>query len=187
MLSKTTDYALRAVACLAGRSSDFSLRDTMIATGFNGQSLTGQSNSANGTYLTENLASKKLGAVASLRLPMSADVLAEVTKVPRRYLHRVLQDLIAAEILSSRSGPGGGYELARAASDLTILDVINAVAPFERIRTCPLGLTSHANLCRLHEELDRVYEATESAFRGITIQQLLDASPNVVPLCSPDA
>ena len=45
----------------------------------------------------------------------SADLLCEQTKVPRRYLHKVLQDLVRAELVRSRSGPGGGYTLARVA------------------------------------------------------------------------
>ena len=80
----------------------------------------------------------------------SADSLAERTKVPRRYLHKVLQDLVQAELAQSRSGPGGGYSLAVPADAVTILDVVNAVAPVERIRHCPLGLPSHTSLCPLH-------------------------------------
>jgi Rrf2 family protein len=137
MISKTAEYALRAVACLAGR----------------------------------------------LGQPASADVLAAKTKIPRRYLHRVLQDLAAAELVRSRPGPGGGYELDREPSKLTILDVINAVAPLERIRQCPLGLPSHTDLCPLHAELDRAYAATEAAFASITIAQLLESTNPVVPLC----
>lgn len=136
MLSKTAEYALRAVAYLAANT----------------------------------------GAT-------SADLVAEKTKVPRRYLHRVLQDLAAAEIVRSRPGPGGGYELCTPPQELTILDVINAVAPVERIRQCPLGLVSHTELCPLHRELDRAYAATEEAFRGVTMQDILDSTSPIVPLC----
>ena len=115
--------------------------------------------------------------------PLSADALAERTKVPRRYLTRVLQDLAAAGLVHSRPGPGGGYELAVDVSQLTILDVVNAVSPLERIRKCPLGLTSHVQLCPLHAELDRAYAATEAAFRGVTIEQLLRSTSPYVPLC----
>ena len=37
----------------------------------------------------------------------SADRLAEGTKVPRRYLHRVLQALVRAKLVRSQFGPGG--------------------------------------------------------------------------------
>ncbi|MCA8984877.1 MAG: Rrf2 family transcriptional regulator [Planctomycetaceae bacterium] len=113
----------------------------------------------------------------------AADVIAKKTQVPRRYLHKVLQDLVRAELVSSRSGPGGGYSLACGADEVTILDVVNAVAPLERIRHCPLGLASHTSLCPLHQELDRAYEATETAFSRVTIGELLRSTSSVIPLC----
>ncbi len=137
MLSKTAEYALRTVACLAGEP----------------------------------------GAAAP------ADLLCEQTKVPRRYLHKVLQDLVRAELVRSRSGPGGGYSLARMEDEITILDVVNAVAPLERIRHCPLGLPSHTSLCPLHMELDKAYAATEKAFSSVTIGQLLRSDSRISPLC----
>lgn len=137
MLSKTAEYALRAVAFLAGRPAQ----------------------------------------------PASADLMAEKTKVPRRYLQRVLQDLVVAGVVQSRPGPGGGYELARAADQLTIFDIVQAVSPLERIHQCPLGLKTHTELCPLHAELDRAYAATEEAFKAVTIQQLVTSTSPVVPLC----
>ena len=115
--------------------------------------------------------------------PASADILAEKTKVPRRYLHRVLQDLARADIVASRPGPGGGYELAKKPECLTILDVVSAVGPLERIRACPLGLKTHKELCPLHAELDRAYAATEEAFRSVTIKALATSTSPIVPLC----
>lgn len=137
MLSKTAEYALRAVACMGSQP---------------------------GT-------------------PASADYLADRTKVPRRYLTRVLQDLAAAGLVRSRPGPGGGYELCRDTGSLTILDVVNTVAPIERIRRCPLGLRSHHKLCPLHAELDKAYAATEAAFSGVTIKQLMESTSSIAPLC----
>ncbi|MBL8828474.1 MAG: Rrf2 family transcriptional regulator, partial [Planctomycetaceae bacterium] len=83
----------------------------------------------------------------------------------------------------SRSGPGGGYALARSPAEITILDVVNAVAPLERIEHCPLGLPSHTRLCPLHQELDQAYAATETALSRVTIDELLRSPSTVTPLC----
>jgi Rrf2 family nitric oxide-sensitive transcriptional repressor len=112
-----------------------------------------------------------------------AQQLAKHTKVPRRYLHAVLQELVRAKILYSQSGPGGGYGIVKSPCEITILDIVNAVAPVERIHRCPLGLRTHTRLCPLHKELDDVYAATEKAFRRVTIAQLVDSSSGILPLC----
>jgi Rrf2 family protein len=113
----------------------------------------------------------------------SADRLAEVTKVPRRYLHKVLQDLAKAGLVRSQPGPGGGYALDRPASAITVLDVVNAVAPIERITHCPLGLTSHVRLCPLHAELDKVYKATQESLNNVALEQLVRSASSIIPLC----
>ncbi len=113
----------------------------------------------------------------------SADLLSERTQIPRRYLHTVLQQLVQAQIVRSQPGPGGGYALAREPAGITILDVVNAVSPVERIRHCPLGLPSHTRLCPLHKQLDAVYEATEKALSRVTLAQIIRSTRDIVPLC----
>jgi Rrf2 family protein len=120
------------------------------------------------------------------RETMSADALAEHTQVPRRYLHKVLQDLVRAKLVRSQPGPGGGYALARAPKRISILDVVDATAPLERIRHCPLGLPSHTRLCPLHHELDQVYAEAEKALSRVTIAQLVDSTSSITPLCEVD-
>lgn len=117
------------------------------------------------------------------RRAYAAEQLAEVTRVPRRYVHKVLQALVRAGLVRSQSGPGGGYALIRSAEELSILDVVSAVEPIPRIRHCPLGLTSHVDLCPLHRELDEACAATERAFARVTIAQLLTTPNAVSPLC----
>lgn len=113
---------------------------------------------------------------------VAAEPLAKGTKVPRRYLHTVLQQLVQAELVVSQPGPGGGYRLAKAAAQITILEVVTAVAELERIRSCPLGLSSHTRLCPLHKKLDDAYAATEKAFRDVTIAELLRSTSKIKPL-----
>ncbi|HWG47906.1 MAG TPA: Rrf2 family transcriptional regulator [Gemmataceae bacterium] len=113
----------------------------------------------------------------------SAEEIAESVRVPRRYAHKVLQALVHARLVRSQPGPGGGYSLVRAPENLSILDVVAAVEPIARIRSCPLGLKSHTSLCPLHRELDEAAAATEHAFARVTIAQLLNQPDSVPPLC----
>ena len=115
--------------------------------------------------------------------PESADHLAEAIQVPRRYLHKVLQDLIKAGLVRSQPGPGGGYQLDRDPQAITILDVVNAVGPIERIRSCPLGLESHTNLCPLHRELDKAYATVQEAFARVTVAEVVNRPNDIPPLC----
>lgn len=116
--------------------------------------------------------------------PLSADYLAKRTLVPRRYLHKVLQGLARSGLVQSQPGPGGGYSLAGEPTELTILDVVSAVAPIERIHSCPLGIPSHTTLCPLHSELDKVYAEIERALNAVTIARLLCSSNAKSPLCA---
>lgn len=113
----------------------------------------------------------------------SADQLADITQIPRRYLHKVVQDLVRARLVRSQPGPGGGYAFDQSPETTTILDVVNAVAPLERIRGCPLGLRSHTSLCPLHRELDDAFAATEKALARVSLAQLLKSASPIVPLC----
>src|SRR5262245_55651805 len=72
------------------------------------------------------------------------------TSVPPGYLSKVLRDLVVARLVASYRGPGGGFMLARDPARITILDVVNAVDPIQRIHHCPAGNPEHADLCALH-------------------------------------
>jgi len=104
--------------------------------------------------------------------------IALATKVPPAYLAKILQSLRSDGVVNLQRGIGGGVSLAETPKELTILDIVNAVEPIERITTCPLGLKSHGtHLCALHHQMDSVIEQMETAFRSTTVAQLL-ASPN---------
>jgi Rrf2 family protein len=114
---------------------------------------------------------------------VSADRLAEETRVPRPYLQKLLQGLVRAGLVQSHPGPGGGYMLALNPGSITMLNVVNAVAPIERIRKCPLGLPEHTELCPLHAELDRIAANAEAALGSVTLSRVVESTDEVVPLC----
>lgn len=114
----------------------------------------------------------------------TTDQIAQATRVPRAYLSKVLQALARAGLVHSQRGLGGGMVLAKTPDEVSILDVVNAVEPVQRIRTCPLGLAAHGvHLCPLHSRLDNAMAMVEEAFRSSTLAEVLAEPSRSVPLC----
>ncbi len=124
----------------------------------------------------------QLAAIAP-KTSTTAD-LAAITQVPPAYLVKVLQALVKADIVASQRGASGGVALAHPPEKLTILDIVNATDPIQRIKTCPLGLSTHGTrLCPLHRRLDTALAQVESAFRNSTLAEVVGDPSKIKPLC----
>lgn len=118
---------------------------------------------------------------------VTADI-ARTTKVPAGYLAKVLQALGRSGLVKSQRGLHGGFILTRPPEEISVLAVINAVDPMQRIHSCPLGLPQHGvNLCPLHRKLDDAMALVERTFGEHSIADLLSepSSSRPVGLCTP--
>src|SRR6266446_68653 len=59
--------------------------------------------------------------------PTPSHLVARARKIPERFLLKVLKPLVSARILHSVKGPNGGYRLARAPAQITLLEILEAV------------------------------------------------------------
>jgi Rrf2 family protein len=110
--------------------------------------------------------------------------IAKTTHVPAGYLAKVMQSLSRAGLVKSQRGLNGGFTLNHDPRELSILTVINAVDPIQRIVECPLGIPSHGRrLCPLHHRLDQAAAMVEEAFRDTMVAELLTAPRQRRPLC----
>ena len=113
--------------------------------------------------------------------------LAELTQVPSAYLPKVMLSLRKGGLVRTQRGPRGGLRLARPADSITLLEVVNAVDPLQRIVECPLRLKSHAGrLCALHQKLDETVSVAERMLRETTLADVLRDSGGGGPLCESD-
>jgi Rrf2 family protein len=119
--------------------------------------------------------------------PHTAQQIAEATRVPAGYLAKVMQGLSRAGLVHAQRGLHGGFTLVASPEEITVLDVLRAVDPIRRIRSCPLGIKGHINLCPLHRRLDQALGMVENALKESTIAELLtepDRRKGIpVPLC----
>ena len=59
--------------------------------------------------------------------PVASHHIAKARGIPERFLLKVLKPLVSARVLHSIKGPNGGYRLARAPNEITILEILEAV------------------------------------------------------------
>ncbi len=64
---------------------------------------------------------------AHLGVPTPVEVIATENGIPPGYLVQILIELKAQRIVRSQRGKEGGYELARAASEITLGDIVRCV------------------------------------------------------------
>lgn len=116
--------------------------------------------------------------------PLTTAEIARRTRVPAGYLSKVLQMLTREDLIKAIRGLHGGYQLRRPAEEITILEVVNAVDPIKRIRSCPLELPEHGEcLCPLHRRMDDALEQVETALGASTLTELLNEATASTPLC----
>ncbi len=107
----------------------------------------------------------------------TAQEIAAESQIPLDYLSKVLHSLAKAGLVTAQRGRGGGFQPANRVAELTVLEVVSAVDPLKRIKTCPLGIKNHGEtLCPLHRKLDDAMKTVEDAFASTTIKSLVGKS-----------
>ena len=135
MLSKTSQYALRALVFLAQHERDW---------------------------------------------PISGVKIAAETRIPAKYLSKIMGDLVRAGVLESTRGLGGGFRMADSPTKVSLLDVM---APFEMVlsnrRSCPFssGRCSDHNPCKGHEAWKKVRQTFEEFLSKTSVHQVAVGRP----------
>ncbi len=79
--------------------------------------------------------------------------LADELSLSFHFLTKIMQSLTEARIIDSFRGPNGGVGLAKAARDISLLDIVAAVDGMSLFQDCALGLPGCGDTtpCPLHE------------------------------------
>lgn len=97
--------------------------------------------------------------------PVKAEALASAQQIPPKFLRELLRQLTQHAVLVSRSGPHGGYRLARPADDIAIADVIRAVeGPLATVRDASPAALAYAGPT---EPLRTVWVAVRGSLRHV--------------------
>ncbi|GAA2206530.1 Rrf2 family transcriptional regulator [Nonomuraea monospora] len=120
----------------------------------------------------------------------SAAQLADYYDLPAPYLAKQLQALVRAGVLAATTGPRGGFRLARAAADITMLQIVEAVdgaaMPYEcrEIRAQGRGALPPEECrraCVLAEKMADAHRAWRASLAGVTLADILAELPAHAP------
>jgi Rrf2 family protein len=122
-----------------------------------------------------------LAARKSEALIGSQDI-ARVLAISENRLVRILKDLVSARILWSIRGPRGGYRLARSASRISLLEVIEGIeGPIRGVVPCLAQPGNETIGHRLTAICEQVAACTRSVLAKIHISDLLEKSNRGLP------
>lgn len=108
--------------------------------------------------------------------PIPAPRVAAQTRIPHRYLSKIMGDLVRAGVLESARGVGGGFRITRPPDRVSLFDVL---IPFEGDlsnggRACPFASQrcSDRNPCLGHEGWKKVRGALEQFLRETSLHEV---------------
>ena len=137
-----------------------------------------------GVRLMVELGRRNEGDVPETAMPVSLTAVAEAESLPLSYLEHLVAKLRQAGLVTSIRGARGGYRLAKPASQIAMLDVVQAlegpIAPVECFHSNPEGrvLCSHEfdgdRACATKLLWTRVHGGVTSALSGTTLAELVE-------------
>ena len=108
---------------------------------------------------------------------VSAKRIADEFRIPAELLAKILQRLAKKKLITSTSGPKGGYVLARRPSEITVGDVVralegpvNIVSCLEESSACPQ--MAH---CNLRRPVQKIQAAITQVLDTMTLSELTGA------------
>lgn len=115
--------------------------------------------------------------------------IAARNSIPREFLAKILKGLGDAGLVSALRGPGGGVSLARPPSDISFLDVIEAVEGPVVLNLCldDTKSCSQAAMCTMQSVWKAGQERMLDVYRTTMLSQLASQAQPPVTLGTPRA
>jgi Rrf2 family protein len=103
----------------------------------------------------------------------SAPQIARTYNIPPELMAKVLQRLVRKGLLMSHPGPNGGYELARNAETISVIDVIEALEGPVFLTPCEVADDcEQLQLCSIKDPLRNIKQKVVSVLVDTTIHEL---------------
>ncbi|MFA4923783.1 MAG: Rrf2 family transcriptional regulator [Ignavibacteriaceae bacterium] len=100
-----------------------------------------------------------------------AEEIASELKIPKEFISKILQELTASGIVSSKKGKMGGFSLAKNPNKIHLLDIVLAIDGSEMFSKCVLGFPNCSNEtpCPMHNTWSQLIDETFKMLNEETI------------------
>lgn len=100
--------------------------------------------------------------------------LASLTDIPSHYLSKILRMLVESKLLTGERGHGGGFRLARPASEIRFCDILEAVGSKPETNRCAFGWgkCNPKRPCLLHGVVSGLNDAVAQWCESTTLADL---------------
>lgn len=108
---------------------------------------------------------------------ISAKELSATLDIPYKFLTKIMTDLVKLEFILSIRGREGGFKLAREASSISIMDILNAFGILVEQERCILGIGDCAECdekkrCILHDKWLKPKSLIKKMYENTTIENI---------------
>ena len=105
----------------------------------------------------------------------NAKIISEQLSIPYKYLTKIMTQLIDAKLLLSIRGREGGYSMVKEASEIRIMDILEAVKECINSKNCLLGrgLCNETEKCSMHDMWEKPKNDILNMFGKTTLKDLL--------------
>jgi Rrf2 family iron-sulfur cluster assembly transcriptional regulator len=113
-------------------------------------------------------------AIHADREPVTLSDISVRQDISLSYLEQLFARLRRSELVQSVRGPGGGYRLGKATSQIAIVDIIDAVdESVDATRCHGRGNCQHGETCLTHYLWEDLSQQIHDFLRGISLEDLM--------------
>lgn len=100
--------------------------------------------------------------------------IAEARELPVPFARKICRNMVQEGFLRSARGPKGGYALARPASEISLLEIRDAVDGSADLRSCAVGLNpcTDETPCSLHHTWKPLREKVKRYLENTTLKDI---------------
>lgn len=107
--------------------------------------------------------------------PITLEIISERQNISLSYLEQLFAKLRKATLVKSIRGPGGGYLLNTAATDISLANIIEAVDENIDLRRCKgLKTCNNGKICTSHHLWCEVSKQLRTFLDAKSLQQVID-------------